>query len=275
MINILITSAGKRESLTKEFMIELKRVVGDGRVFTCDMNPQLSPAGVVSDGCFKVPPCDSEDYIESLVSLCVEHQIGLVIPTIDTELMALSLNKGTFAKQGVQIEVPDNDFVVKCLDKRQTADLFKKYRIDSPKPRDKNNPEFQMFAKPYDGSCSQNIHIIHKQSELTENIPNDPKLLFMEYVDGTEYKEFTVDMYYGRDNKVKSIVPRERLEVRAGEINKGIARKNFLVNYLKERLDYVLGVVGCICIQLFYREKDNDVKGIEINPHFGGGYPLS
>jgi carbamoyl-phosphate synthase large subunit len=40
-------------------------------------------------------------------------------------------------------------------------------------------------------------------------------------------------------------------------------------------LDYLPGVIGCICIQLFYRESDYDVVGIEINPRFGGGYPLS
>lgn len=43
-----------------------------------------------------------------------------------------------------------------------------------------------------------------------------------------------------------------------------------------ERTDELFaGVVGCICIQLFYRESDDDVVGIEINPRFGGGYPLS
>ena len=82
-------------------------------------------------------------------------------------------------------------------------------------------------------------------------------------------------MYYSKDHYVKSIVPRERIEIRAGEINKGYTRKNFLVKYLRERMNYLPGVVGCICIQLFYRESDDDVVGIEINPRFGGGYPLS
>lgn len=82
-------------------------------------------------------------------------------------------------------------------------------------------------------------------------------------------------MYYGQDHYVKSIVPRERIEIRAGEINKGYTRKNFLLPYLRERMNYLPGVIGCICIQLFYRESDNDVVGIEINPRFGGGYPLS
>ena len=147
--------------------------------------------------------------------------------------------------------------------------------IRVPAPVDKYNPTFPLFAKPYDGSLSKDLHVIKNVDELTPDIMCNLKLIFMEYIDKSEYREFTVDMYYGRDNHVKSIVPRERLEIRAGEINKGYTRKNFLVGYLKERMDYLPGVVGCICIQLFYRESDNDVVGIEINPRFGGGYPLS
>ena len=40
-------------------------------------------------------------------------------------------------------------------------------------------------------------------------------------------------------------------------------------------MEYLPGVMGCICMQLFYRETDHDIKAIEINPRFGGGYPLS
>jgi len=82
-------------------------------------------------------------------------------------------------------------------------------------------------------------------------------------------------MYYGMDHKVKGIVPRERVSVCSGEISKGVARKNFIVDFLREKMHTIKGVRGCICIQLFYRESDHDIKGIEINPRFGGGFPLS
>lgn len=275
MKGILITSAGKRVSLTRKFMKELKALSIEGKVFTADMNPAMAPAGIVSDQCFKVPRCTSEDYVETLMTLCVGNNIGLIIPTIDTELTILSANKGIFAKAGVQILVPDYNFVMTCRDKRNTAEFFSQHDIRIPETRDKRHPVFPMFAKPYDGSLSTNLHVIRRLEDLTEEILTDPKLIFMEYIDKSEYKEFTIDMYYGRDHKVKSIVPRERLEIRAGEINKGITRKNYLVGFLKQRMGYVPGVVGCICVQLFYRENDNDVVGIEINPRFGGGYPLS
>lgn len=123
--------------------------------------------------------------------------------------------------------------------------------------------------------CQKYFFVVKTADELTPDILHHPKLIFMEYIDKQEYKEFSVDMYYGKDHHVKSIIPRERLEIRAGEINKGYTRKNFLVDYLKERMEYLPGVVGCICIQLFYKKENNDVVGIEINPRFGGGYPLS
>ncbi len=70
-------------------------------------------------------------------------------------------------------------------------------------------------------------------------------------------------------------VPRERIEIRAGEINKGRTVKGEILHCIKEHLGYIEGCVGCICVQLFYNEKNHDIVGIEINPRFGGGYPQS
>ena len=97
----------------------------------------------------------------------------------------------------------------------------------------------------------------------------------MEYIDKSIYQEYTVDMYFGRDNKLKMAVPRERIEIRAGEINKGRTVKHFLEPYIHQHLAAIEGCVGCICGQFFYDRKSADVVGIEINPRFRGGYPLS
>lgn len=271
MKNILLSSAGKRVELLKEFQKEQHGV----QVLAVDLNPFMSPACHVADKAFPVPRVTAQDFIPALLSICKENNVGIVIPTIDTELLVLAENRKVFAENGIEIMVSDPEFISICRDKRKTMSLFDKIGIPYPKPIDKHNPTFPLFAKPYDGSLSTNIHVITKPEELTVDILNDPKLIFMELVDKKEYKEFTVDMYYGNDGKVKSIVPRERVEIRSGELNKGIARKNHIVDFLKERMGVMPGVRGCICIQLFYREADNDILGIEINPRYGGGYPLS
>lgn len=273
--NILITSAGKRVSLVSFFKENLNQDFPIGKVYTSDMNPLYAPAGYISDHCFSVPPVTDSNYLNCLISICQEYKIGLVVPTIDTELLLLAKNKTYLKDLGIHVIVPDLEFVEDCRDKRRTANLLERLSIRVPESRDKNKPIFPMFAKPYDGSLSKDLYILNKKEDLTAEILANTKLIFMEYIDKQVYKEYTVDLYYGKDNCLKCIVPRERIEIRAGEINKGCTRKNYLVSYLKERMAYLPGVIGCICIQLFYRESDHDVVGIEINPRFGGGYPMS
>lgn len=273
--NILITSAGKRVTLVNLFKKELTLNYPEAKVFTTEMNPELAPAGYVSDHCFQVSRVTDPTYLQQLIRICQENEVGMIIPTIDTELLLLASNRELLQQVGVVPVVSSLDFVAACRDKRNTNALFQRLNIRVPEPRDKHHPVFPMFAKPYDGSLSKDLFVIRNEQELTPEIMEHPKLIFMEYIDKSQYKEYTVDLYYGRDNKLKCIVPRERIEIRAGEINKGRTRKNYLVTYLKERMGYLPGVIGCICIQLFYRESDQDVVAIEINPRFGGGYPMS
>lgn len=273
--NILITSAGKRVALTKYFKETLTRFYPEAKVFTTDMNPSMAPAGYVSDGCFKVPRVTDASYPSLLLEICEKNDVGMVIATIDTELLLLADLKALFREKGINIMVSDRTFVEMCRDKRNTGAFFERHGIRVPREIDKYHPTFPMFAKPYDGSLSANLHYIKTADELTQEILDDPKLLFMEYIDKSVYQEYTVDMYYGRDHHVKCIVPRERIEIRAGEINKGRTAKNEILTFLKDKLEYIDGCVGCICVQLFFHPESHDIVGIEINPRFGGGYPLS
>ena len=273
--NIIITSAGQRVALVRDFKETLVRFYAEAKVFTTDMNPELAPAAYVSDGCFEVLRVTDENYISQLLDICKKNEIGMIVPTIDTELLVLAENKKLFNDNDIIVCVSDLDFIIVCRDKRNTGDFLEKHNIRVPKAVDKYNPTFPLFAKPYDGSLSTNLHYIKNAEELTQDILDDPKLLFMEYIDKETYKEYTIDMYYGTDNCVKCIVPRERIKIRAGEINKGRTVKCPLMDYIKERLDKIEGCIGCICIQVFFNPLTEDVVGIEINPRFGGGYPQS
>ncbi len=273
--NILITSAGKRVALTRAFKETLAKFYPDAKVFTTDMNPEMAPAGYVSDYCFKVPRVTDESYIPLLLKICEENDVGLIVPTIDTELLILASNKDAFAEIGVTLSVSNKAFISTCRDKRNTGEFFESHEVRVPRSIDINNPTFPLFAKPYDGSLSKDLYYVKSSEELTPEILNNPKLIFMEYIDKTRYKEYTVDMYYGKDNRLKMAVPRERIEIRAGEINKGRTVKGEILDYLKGRLEYIEGCVGCICAQVFYSEEKHDIVGIEINPRFGGGYPQS
>lgn len=273
--NILITSAGKRVALVKAFKETIGRFFPESKVYVSEMNPVMAPAAYASDGSFSVPRVTSEDYIGIIQEICRKFDIGLVVPTIDTELAVLAANKELFETNDTHLCVSDYDFIMMCRDKRNTGAFFEEKGIRVPASIDKYNPRFPMFAKPYDGSLSSNLHYIKTADDLTAEVLEDPKLIFMEYIDKTKYQEYTVDMYFGRDYRLKMAVPRERIEIRAGEINKGRTVKQFLEPYVHKHLNYIEGCEGCICGQFFYDKESNDVIGIEINPRFGGGYPLS
>ena len=275
MKNILITSAGKRVVLVQIFQQTLKDLGLEAKVYTTDMKPMMAPACIVSDGGIKVSPCTAEGYIDELILICQDKNIGVIIPTIDPELIVLAKNRQRFSEMGVEIVLSGEAFIKTCRDKRQTQLYLQEIGIEVPKAVDKYHPTFPMFVKPYDGSLSRDIHVVLNQKELTQEMLENPKFMFMEYLNRNEYKEYSVDMYFGKDHCVKGIVPRERIEVRAGEINKGKTHKNEIVDFLKDKMGCLSGVRGCICFQLFYRESDCSIKGSEINPRFGGGFPLT
>ena len=102
-LNVLITSAGKQLSLSKEIIKELKGTNADKKVYTCDMNPESVTDMVESDGCFKVPICTSEDYVETMFSLCLGYDIGHIITMTEREFIILSANKDIFRKYGIQV----------------------------------------------------------------------------------------------------------------------------------------------------------------------------
>jgi len=274
-MNILITSAGRRVSLIKSFQSEIISLKLSSKVFAADSHPEYSSACMVADSFFQVVRIDHPDYINNLLDICLTNGIKLVIPTIDTELILLSKNKSIFQERGITILIADEELVSSCRDKRKTHVLFKSIGINVAKEYEKSNPVFPLFIKPYDGSCSVDTFKIDNEGMLTDYHFSNDKLLFLEYIDKNEFSEFTIDLYYDRNAILKCVVPRERLEVRGGEVSKGITRKNFLISFLKKRLNIMKGAVGCITMQLFVSKNSNQVIGIEINPRFGGGYPLS
>jgi carbamoyl-phosphate synthase large subunit len=275
MNNILITSAGKRVSLLNAFKKELKAIFPDKKVFATDYNPQLSAACMIADGWFKVPSLNSHNYVNELIKICKDNKISLIIPTIDTELLLLAENEALLNANSINVVISSLVIINKCRDKRLIHDFFKSNGIDVAEEYCKDNLKFPLFIKPSDGSRSVDTFLIEEITDLTDYHFQNDKFMFLEYIDQSENDEYTCDAYYGKDSELKCVVPRKRIEVRDGEVNKGKTEKNELVNYVKENLKVVEGARGCLTIQFFLNKITSRKVAIEINPRFGGGYPLS
>lgn len=269
--NILITSAGRRVSLVKNFQETLKQFNKKGKVFTTDMNPALSSACQVSDGYMKVPRVTDKEYLHILKEYCMKNDISMVVPTIDTELHILSKAKENFLRDGIFLAISSNEICETFYLKDSTEKFFVKHGFDTPKSiTDILTCSYPIFAKLNNSSCSIGAQIVYTP-EIAKELRQNSNYVFQEFIQGDE---FTVDTFIDRNGDVIAIVPRQRLEVRAGEVSKAKTVKDArIIKAIKELCSKLEGAYGCITIQLF--RTDDRIVFIEINPRFGGGYPLS
>lgn len=272
--NVLVLSAGRRVSLVKAFKKAIADLKVEGDVFGADMNPIMSAACNVLNKSFVLPHVIQDEYIGELKALCQRESIKIVVPTIDTELLKLAEYKQEFKVLGITLVVSDSQLVVPCRDKRLTHDLFNEIGFPVPETYSLDNIVFPCFSKPISGSLSQNIRILKSQGELDSWDVPKLEMMYMEIVSHDEFDEYTVDVYYDESSELICMVPRQRVEVRGGEISKGRTNKS-LVDLLKGPMSKLKSAFGCLTLQVFKSKNSAKIYGIEINPRFGGGFPLS
>lgn len=276
-LNILFTSSGRRVELVKHFRNTMKKMGIEGKILTTDLKDS-SPAGKVSDVHIIVPRVTSDEYIPQLIELCKENEIDLLIPLIDTELIILARNKSLFEEIGVKLLISDLKTHEICNDKILTAKFFEQNNIDAPKVYSikEQLSNFQstskLLIKPAKGSSGIGVHKIKTLEELEFYSKNLNEPILQELIDGEEY---TIDVFTDLSGEVLTVVPRLRIETRAGEVSKGkTIRNHLLIEKATEVVNALPNAFGCITVQCFLTS-DNQVKFIEINPRFGGGAPLS
>jgi carbamoyl-phosphate synthase large subunit len=99
-LKLLLTSAGRRVELLRCFRADAAALGLDFEVHAADLHPHLSAACAEADHSIEVPRCDSPHYADALLDYCCAQGIGLLVPTIDTELLPLARAAGASARPG-------------------------------------------------------------------------------------------------------------------------------------------------------------------------------
>jgi carbamoyl-phosphate synthase large subunit len=239
---------------------------------------ELSPALQLCDKRFGVKPTTHAGYIKQLLSIVKANRVKLLVPTVDLDLKRLARNKPKFAAMGCRVLVSSSEVVDICQDKRKTYRFLLKNNFDTPltmsvrSALSKRKLNWPCFLKPWDGYASRGNAVVNNRKELSFYAKKIPNAICQESIKGIEH---TCDVYVDFGMKVRCVVPRKRIEVRAGEVSKGQVVKNPRIMNEAVKLVETLGAgPGVITLQLFLT-KDDGVKYIEINPRFGGGAPLS
>ncbi len=288
-VNVLFTCIGRRVSLLESFRRAARELKLNVSFFGTDRT-ELSSALQLCDKRFIVKPTTHPGYIAELLSIVKTNKVRLLVPTVDLDLKALARNKAKFAAAGCRVLVSDPHVIDLCQDKRKTYKFLRKNNFDTPATLNiqaalrnlrnrkskiinrKSETRFPLFLKPWDGYASRGNAIVSSRQELLFYSRRIPNAICQELVRGAEH---TCDVYVDFDMKVRCVVPRRRIEARAGEVSKGQTVRDPRIMAEARALVEKLGAgPGVITLQLF-ATGDDKIKFIEINPRFGGGAPLS
>lgn len=246
------------------------------RVLTADQSTTCA-AAVAGDGHTTVPPCASAEFVPALLDLCEREQVDLLVPTIDTELTQLAAARDLFASRGVLVGVSSPDTVALAVDKRVTHAFLTSQGLPTVRQGelcdvlgDRRRWPFPFVVKPASGSGSAGVVFVRRDAQLAAV---DGDVVVQSLARGREY---TVDVFADADGGLQGAVPRERVETRGGEVVRARTRR---VPALLDVADAVVRALpapfGVLNVQVFLDDTDDDLRIIEINPRFGGGFPLS
>lgn len=272
-VNVLITAASRRVPLVRAFRNAVQKF-GNGRVVTTDMNP-LSPALYFGHKHYIVPLTTDKHYIPIIESICDAEDVNLIIPTIDDELPIFGRSMGRFEQAGIHVAVSSERTSKICNDKYETYLFCLAQGIKAPVTRltsqlDYSRLRFPVYVKPRFGRGSVNVFLVNNATQLRSFLEYVPDAIVQDQLQGTEY---TVDVLCDFNGQVISIVPRERLVIRAGVSDKGITRRHIDVMAFAKDIAEKLEIVGPANIQCKW--DGHEVRLIEVNPRFSGGIPLT
>lgn len=239
---------------------------------------ELSSALQLCDRKFIVKPTTHQDYIKQLLKIVKQNSVNLLVPTVDLDLQVLSEAKEKFASANCVVLVSKPQVVNICQDKRQTYKFLVQNGFDTPRTLNvkqalaEKNIKYPCFLKPWDGYASRGNAIVKSRKELVFYTGKIPNCIVQEFIRG---QEFTCDCFVDFNLRVRCIVPRRRIETRAGEVSKSeIIRDSKIIHRTMELIKKLGAGPGVITVQLILTD-DKKIKFIEINPRFGGGAPLS
>jgi len=279
-IKILFTCIGRRVSLLEAFRRAAARLHLDAVMCGTDITLQ-SPALQLCDEKYLVSPTSRSSYTAELVSLVKTRQIDLIVPTVDLDLKKLAHSRRRLAGMGCHVLVSRPSVIATGQDKRRTYAWLTRHGFDTPVTwparallggTDNHDVVFPCYLKPWDGYASRSALLVADREELAFYARRIPHALCQEFIQGDEY---TCDVYVDRNLQVRCVVPRQRLEVRNGEVSKALTVKDrAIMDRVASLVETLQAGPGVITVQLI-KTSDGRHKIIEINPRFGGGAPLS
>ena len=265
MTAVLFTCAGQRVDIVDAF-----RRAG-ATTIAVDVNP-LAPALYHADRYALVPRVDDESYVAALRDVVTEHGVALVIPLTDLDQAKLARSRDDL---GTLLLLPDADVVGRLADKYLAHELFEERNVPSPPTwlpsHVPDDLPFPVLVKARVGFGSRDIYRAENREQLAFFLGYTPVESMVQVQ--LQGEEFSIDVFCDLEGRCLNAIPRTMIESKGGESIKGMTIRDDALIELARETSEKLRLVGPANIQCF-REPDRSHYVTDINPRFGGGFPL-
>jgi carbamoyl-phosphate synthase large subunit len=262
---VLFTCAGQRVDIVDAF-----NRAGATTVAT-DVNA-LAPALYRAHRYALVPPVEDDGYVPALRGLVEEHEVQVVVPLTDLDQLVLAESRDAL---GTLVLLPEPEIVERLADKYLAHVLFEERGIASPPTWLPNgvpdDAAFPLLVKARHGFGSRHIYRAEDRAQLGFFLGYTPVDSIVQACLGGE--EFSIDVFCDLDGRCLNAIPRTMIESKGGESIKGMTIRDEQLIELARDVAEKLKLVGPANIQCF-READGTHYLTDINPRFGGGFPL-
>ena len=236
-----------------------------------DVNP-LAPALYHSDHYELVVRVDDPGYVSQLAELVSEHGIDLVVPLTDLDQLSLA---GARDELGAVLLLSPADVAERMGDKYLAHETFEALGIPSPPSwlpeKLPAHLDFPVLVKAREGFGSRHIYRAQDREELDFHLARTPVPSFVQA--HCRGEEFSVDVFNDFDGRCLNAIPRTMIESKGGESIKGMTIKDWDLIEHGRRIAEALPIWGPANIQCF-REPDGTLLVTDVNPRFGGAFPL-
>jgi carbamoyl-phosphate synthase large subunit len=263
---VLFTCAGQRVDIVTAF------ARAGATTLAVDAN-ELAPALYAADRRALVPRIDDPGYVSALRELVELHDVRLVVPLADLDHLLLAERRAELG--GALVLLPGPETIRLCEDKYRAHGFFDEHGIPTPRswlPDEvPGDARFPVLVKARRGFGSRHIYRAADRHELDFFLRYTTAPSIVQEVCAGE--EFSIDVFCDLDGRCLGAVPRTMIESKGGESIKGMTiRDGGLIEHAR-RVAEALGIVGPANIQCF-REPDGSLPVTDVNPRFGGGFPL-
>lgn len=217
-------------------------------------------------------PCNHNDYIENMLSICIKSGADVLFPGLDAELDILSRNRNVFISNNITPIVSSYD-VIELGDDKLSLQTFLKNKgfpyiktatsFSEIRELDIN---FPLIIKPRVGGCrSKGVKTINTMQDMPTAFYDEVKngLIVQELIKGEEYTCGSITF----NNKVYGSISMKR-ELRNGDTYKAYVDNNKIIKKFIDDLLMEIKPFGPCNIQLMMRD---DIPYVfEINPRCSG-----